>query len=130
MGEQVITTRGLTKRYGTCPALSDVALDVRKGEVLELLGPIGSGKTTLRFDGMRAARIGSRLSTGHEARYPFAAAHSATGWRGCAAFTISPTKRVGSIPSTSALAMRPWRAYHKESPQSVQSQGSPALCVI
>jgi ABC-2 type transport system ATP-binding protein len=47
MDERVIATRGLTKRYGTFPALSDVTLDVRKNEVLGLLGPNESGKTTL-----------------------------------------------------------------------------------
>jgi ABC-2 type transport system ATP-binding protein len=46
MMDQVIATRGLTKRYGTFAALSDVTLEVRKGEVLGLLGPNGSGKTT------------------------------------------------------------------------------------
>jgi ABC-2 type transport system ATP-binding protein len=44
--EQVITTEGLTKRYGRLVAVSDVSLEVRKGEVLGLLGPNGSGKTT------------------------------------------------------------------------------------
>ena len=42
----MIATEGLTKRYGTIRALSDLTMDVRKGEVYGLLGPNGSGKTT------------------------------------------------------------------------------------
>jgi phosphate transport system ATP-binding protein len=37
----------LTVRYGDKPAVSDVSLDVRQGEVLALIGPSGCGKTTL-----------------------------------------------------------------------------------
>jgi len=47
MDDLVIETRGLTKRYGSLAALSDVTLGVRRGEILGLLGPNGSGKTTL-----------------------------------------------------------------------------------
>jgi ABC-2 type transport system ATP-binding protein len=39
--------RNLTKRYGRLSALSDVSFSVRPGEVLGLIGPTGSGKTTL-----------------------------------------------------------------------------------
>ncbi len=42
----MITTAGLTKIYKTTAALSDLDLEVRKGEVFGLLGPNGSGKTT------------------------------------------------------------------------------------
>jgi ABC-2 type transport system ATP-binding protein len=42
----MIDTRGLTKRYGPVTALSGLTLRVHKGEVLGLLGPNGSGKTT------------------------------------------------------------------------------------
>jgi ABC-2 type transport system ATP-binding protein len=43
----VITTRALTKRYGTVTAVRSVGLDVREGDRYGLLGPNGSGKTTL-----------------------------------------------------------------------------------
>jgi ABC-type multidrug transport system ATPase subunit len=43
----LITTRSLTKRYGTVTAVSSVDLDVRDGDRYGLLGPNGSGKTTL-----------------------------------------------------------------------------------
>src|SRR5262249_34813883 len=39
-------TAGLTKHYGEVHALSDLTVEVRKGEVFGLLGPNGSGKTT------------------------------------------------------------------------------------
>ena len=42
----LISTKGLTKAYGTFHALRELSLDVRQGEVYGLLGPNGSGKTT------------------------------------------------------------------------------------
>jgi ABC-2 type transport system ATP-binding protein len=41
-----ITTKGLTKRYGSLEALSDLSVVVEEGESFCLLGPNGSGKTT------------------------------------------------------------------------------------
>ncbi|MCI0688005.1 MAG: ABC transporter ATP-binding protein [Sporichthyaceae bacterium] len=43
----MITTSGLTKRYGRILALDAVDLQVRDGDRYGLLGPNGSGKTTL-----------------------------------------------------------------------------------
>jgi ABC-2 type transport system ATP-binding protein len=37
---------GLTKRYGTTEALTDLDLEIAQGEVLGYLGPNGAGKTT------------------------------------------------------------------------------------
>ena len=42
----MIVTNGLTKHYGSVKALTDLTLEIRKGEVFGLLGPNGSGKTT------------------------------------------------------------------------------------
>jgi ABC-2 type transport system ATP-binding protein len=42
----VISTRGLSKRYGRFVALKGLDLDVNQGEVLGYLGPNGAGKTT------------------------------------------------------------------------------------
>jgi ABC-2 type transport system ATP-binding protein len=42
----IISTTGLSKRYGSQLALHDLNLDVQTGEVLGYLGPNGAGKTT------------------------------------------------------------------------------------
>ena len=41
-----LSIRGLTKRYGEIVAVSDLSLDVHRGEVFGFLGPNGAGKTT------------------------------------------------------------------------------------
>jgi ABC-2 type transport system ATP-binding protein len=46
MGDAVIFTRGLTKRYGDVLAVDSLDLAIRPGEVFGLLGPNGAGKTT------------------------------------------------------------------------------------
>lgn len=44
--ETILNTKGLTKKYGSLTALSELNLIINKGEVFGLLGPNGSGKTT------------------------------------------------------------------------------------
>ncbi|HVB14974.1 MAG TPA: ABC transporter ATP-binding protein [Stellaceae bacterium] len=45
-GEVVIRAEGLTKRYGEALAVDGIDLEVRAGEIVGILGPNGSGKTT------------------------------------------------------------------------------------
>jgi ABC-2 type transport system ATP-binding protein len=45
-GEVVIRAAGLTKRYGATVAVDHVDFEVRAGEIVGILGPNGSGKTT------------------------------------------------------------------------------------
>jgi ABC-2 type transport system ATP-binding protein len=46
MAAPVITTRGLTKRYGSLTALNNLSLEVQDGEIFGCLGLNGAGKTT------------------------------------------------------------------------------------
>ena len=42
-----VKLQGVSKRYGSTPAVVDVSFTVQKGELFFLLGPSGCGKTTL-----------------------------------------------------------------------------------
>ncbi len=47
MGEPIISIRDLTVSYGGRRVLNGVTLDIRRGEVIALLGASGSGKSTM-----------------------------------------------------------------------------------
>lgn len=75
----MLTVFGLTKRFGGFPALGGVSFEVRRGEILGLIGPNGSGKTTLFncVSGVVAPTSGSIRFQGEEiaGRTPDAICH-------------------------------------------------------
>jgi ABC-2 type transport system ATP-binding protein len=62
--------RGVTKRYGTLAALSDVTFSIEQGEAVGYLGPNGSGKTTTLklFSGLTRPDGGEVRVAGHDIR--------------------------------------------------------------
>jgi branched-chain amino acid transport system permease protein len=46
-GELILSVEGVTKQFTGVRALSDVSLQVHRGEILGLVGPNGSGKSTM-----------------------------------------------------------------------------------
>lgn len=64
----MIRLEQVTKRYGSVQALRGVSLEVKKGEVLGLLGQNGAGKTTLLniLTGYLAPTGGRALIAGHD----------------------------------------------------------------
>ena len=46
MSEIALRLQSVVKRFGAATAVSDLSLDVRRGDFVSLLGPSGCGKTT------------------------------------------------------------------------------------
>ncbi len=78
----MIKVEGLTKRYGALVALRDVSFEVDEGEVVGLLGPNGSGKTTAMrvLTGYLAASAGEVTIAGHTLGRDPVAARRAVGY--------------------------------------------------
>jgi ABC-2 type transport system ATP-binding protein len=78
----VITISNVTKTYASgLSALTDINLEIRKGEIFALLGPNGAGKTTLIniVCGIVTATAGTVLADGHDIRRDFRAARTKIG---------------------------------------------------
>jgi ABC-2 type transport system ATP-binding protein len=46
MANNIVTVKGLTKKYGDTLAVDGISFEVKKGEIFGILGPNGAGKTT------------------------------------------------------------------------------------
>ena len=66
--DAVISTQSLTKHYGSVRALTDLSLDVRRGEIFGFLGPNGAGKSTAirTLLGFLHATRGTATVLGHD----------------------------------------------------------------
>ncbi len=66
-GEPLLSFRGMSKAFGGNKAVDQVSFDVRRGEILALLGQNGAGKSTLikMLAGVYAADAGEIRVAGH-----------------------------------------------------------------
>ncbi|WP_233193071.1 ABC transporter ATP-binding protein [Acidimangrovimonas sediminis] len=103
--DEVLGVRGLTVTYGAVTALRDLSIEVRRGEVVALLGANGAGKSTMlrtisgvvrpragevrlegdRIDGLRPSQIVAR-----------GVAHSPEGRRLFGSLTVAENLRLGA----------------------------------
>lgn len=66
LGETLLTARGLRKSFGGHEVLKGIDLEVRRGEVVALIGASGSGKTTVlrSLNGLETPDTGTLAFTG------------------------------------------------------------------
>lgn len=71
MGDVILTMKGIDKRFPGVQALSGVNLEIRKGEVLALMGENGAGKSTLMkvLTGIYKKDAGTIIYEGREVEY-------------------------------------------------------------
>ena len=80
--QAIISVNNLTKTYSSgFKALSNINLDIRRGEIFALLGPNGAGKTTLIsiICGLGNPGSGQVLADGHDIVHDYRAARAKIG---------------------------------------------------
>ena len=85
----MIEVQGLTKYFGATLAVNNVSFKVEKGEIIGLLGPNGSGKTTIM-----------RILTGF---FPPTAGKAIIGGLDVAEHSLETRRRVGYLPENMVL---------------------------
>ena len=72
LGEPIVSLREVHKSFGALEVLKGISLDVRKGEVICIIGPSGSGKSTLIrcINGLSPIQRGSIKVLGQEVNDP------------------------------------------------------------
>jgi ABC-2 type transport system ATP-binding protein len=80
--DAVISAHGLTKHYGSVRALTDLSLDIRRGEIFGFLGPNGAGKSTFirTLLGFLHATRGTATVLGHDIATDSVEIRRATGY--------------------------------------------------
>jgi ABC-2 type transport system ATP-binding protein len=80
--DAVISAHGLTRHYGSVRALTDLSLDVRRGEIFGFLGPNGAGKSTFirTLLGFLHATRGTATVLGHDIATDSVEIRRATGY--------------------------------------------------
>ncbi|MGD8859408.1 MAG: ABC-F family ATP-binding cassette domain-containing protein [Myxococcales bacterium] len=77
-GAESVTLKGLGKRYGDHPVLSDVNLTVRRGDKIGIIGVNGAGKTTLlRMIAGEIEPSAGSVELGHNVKAGYYAQHHA-----------------------------------------------------
>ena len=85
----MIEVQGLTKYFGATRAVNHVSFKVEKGEIIGLLGPNGSGKTTIM-----------RILTGF---FPPTAGRALIGGLDVATHSLETRRRIGYLPENMVL---------------------------
>ena len=67
-GEQLLKVQGVETYYGNIRALAGIDVEVKKGEIVSLIGANGAGKSTLMMTicGSPQARTGSIIFDGQD----------------------------------------------------------------
>ena len=91
----LLSTRGLTRRFGGLTAVDGVDLDLGTGEIRALIGPNGAGKTTLV--GLICGRIA-----------PSAFTRPAVSRTGPRLGLRTPGSRRARLPDASCGRIAPW----------------------